>query len=686
MQMTMKFAVTLAAAVLTLPVSAQTVDRAEVALLGAVKKETVDGDLKGAIEAYRKIAVSNRNNRAVAAKALVRMGQCYEKLGDAESRKAYEQVIREFGDQTDSVATARTRLATLTPKAKLSGATVRRVFDDVTGRKIAVSPNGRWLVHLSRRGQYHLRDISTGQSRQLTHILPGEWLDVHDEAAFTADSRQIAYVVATKEGFEVRLIAVDGSGERTVFRNSRRVQLSGWFPDSARILVMTALGAGPNGLHTVSIAGGSTTLVKRGEESLDMASLSADGKLVVYNWAMKPPDEWSIRILNLDDGTDVAISEHSSRNWAPRFAPQNQGIVFRSSRRGTGELWYQPLSQGKPAGPPELIPANTGSLLEPAGMTNDGTLYFRAQTRLLDSYLGEFDAGTGKWVSPPRKLSPRSTGQTGSPAFTADGQWVSYTRTQKAGWAPLTLVLHSISTNEEREIPTDLGWVEWHWWFPDGKSLLIQGKEFSGGQRYGIYRFDLSSRSSKLLRLQSRGWATRPAIDSDGKTVYLPLRNVIAWNIETGVERDLVRGDQLSNVSLSPDGRSLATVRSEGETRVLETIGTDGRGRRELYRSKVQPGGIGGIGTPTWLRDGRSIMFSTGTGTGWWPAGRRQIPAEGGTPRDVGLGASNTEIDGKQIAWPVWHPDGRHVAVDAGDLREECYALENVLPAARAGR
>src|SRR5690348_9576924 len=85
--------------------------RADLALQAAIKKETVDGDLKGAIEQYRKIAQGK--DRALAARALVRMGQCYEKLGDTEARKAYERVVQEFRDQQEAVRQARNRLATL---------------------------------------------------------------------------------------------------------------------------------------------------------------------------------------------------------------------------------------------------------------------------------------------------------------------------------------------------------------------------------------------------------------------------------------------------------------------------------------------------------------------------------------------------------------------------------------------
>src|SRR5687768_12089453 len=80
----------------------------EIALRAAMEKETVQGDLKGAIEQFKKIAQSK--NRSIAARALVRMAECYEKLGNVESRKIYEHVVKDFADQKEAVAVARARL------------------------------------------------------------------------------------------------------------------------------------------------------------------------------------------------------------------------------------------------------------------------------------------------------------------------------------------------------------------------------------------------------------------------------------------------------------------------------------------------------------------------------------------------------------------------------------------------
>src|SRR4030042_417771 len=101
-------------------------DKAEVALQAAIKTETVDGNLKGAIEQYKRIAALPGAGRATVATALLRMGRCHEKRGDAdtrEARKAYEQIVREYGDQAAVAAEARTRLAALVGAGGAAGGT-----------------------------------------------------------------------------------------------------------------------------------------------------------------------------------------------------------------------------------------------------------------------------------------------------------------------------------------------------------------------------------------------------------------------------------------------------------------------------------------------------------------------------------------------------------------------------------
>src|SRR5690242_12648795 len=78
---------------------AQAARTAEVELKSAEHKAEVEGDLKGAIQQYgAMVAKYAKSNRSVAAMALVRMAECYQKMGDGEARKIFEQVVREYRD------------------------------------------------------------------------------------------------------------------------------------------------------------------------------------------------------------------------------------------------------------------------------------------------------------------------------------------------------------------------------------------------------------------------------------------------------------------------------------------------------------------------------------------------------------------------------------------------------------
>ncbi len=151
---------------------AQKDDQAEVLLQAAHQKQLVEGQLEEAIQLYKRIVQEHSGNRAVAAKALLEMGQCYEKLGNAEARKAYEHVLRDYADQNEAAAQARARLAAL------SGNVASKNFEMVTRRVwagpevdagVSLSPDGRYLSCIDgTTGDLALRDLATGKMRRLT--------------------------------------------------------------------------------------------------------------------------------------------------------------------------------------------------------------------------------------------------------------------------------------------------------------------------------------------------------------------------------------------------------------------------------------------------------------------------------------------------------------------------------------
>jgi hypothetical protein len=137
----------------------------EVALRAAREKENVQGDLKGAIKEYEKLV--NAKDRALAAQALLRIAECHTKLGDADARKAYERLVRDFPEQTAAVSEARAQLASLEHKPALT-ASVALYTTNI--------------------------DLNTGKLTSTPKLIPNQPPGLSDDPAWSPDGKQLVYV------------------------------------------------------------------------------------------------------------------------------------------------------------------------------------------------------------------------------------------------------------------------------------------------------------------------------------------------------------------------------------------------------------------------------------------------------------------------------------------------------------
>ncbi len=225
--------------------------QADTALQKAIRKETVEGDLKGAIEQYKKLAQDK--NRAVAAQALIHMGECYEKLGSKEANKQYELVISTFADQKDAVQeTTRSRLGAI----RTNGMANSLVWDQLAS---AVSPDGRYLSFSERSSEGHedlmIHDIITNTDRRLTQAAKDE---SPDESAFSPDGKQIAYIWYTKRSSDLRILSLAGNGMGTprIFKNQDwNYDSVAWSPDGKWLTTYWRARGKPWKTFLVSITG-----------------------------------------------------------------------------------------------------------------------------------------------------------------------------------------------------------------------------------------------------------------------------------------------------------------------------------------------------------------------------------------------------------------------------------------------
>lgn len=669
---------------------AQASRTAEVQLKAAQHKEEVEGDLKGAIEQYKKLAQGG--DRAVAAKALVRMAECYQKLGDSESRKIYERVVREFADQGESAAMARMRLASLRePSTGPPAMTSRRVWAgpevDTSG---APSPDGRYLSYVDwETGDLAIRDSATGEKRRLTN--KGPWSGSADHAYFSIispDSRQIAYSWwNNKEAvWELRLIPVragrDSTAPRVVFGNKGvpYFEPTGWSPDGTVVLAIVERTDRSSQLALISATDGSMRALKTLDWRWPSAQFSPDGRYVVYDVPSQEdsPDR-DIFVLATDGSRQTTLIEHPGDDFVLDWAPDGSRILFASNRTGTFGAWSIPVAEGRPQGPPELVKGDVGRLL-PLGFTRKGAFYYGVHTGLPDVYVATLDTATGKILERPAPAIQRFMGTNSAAAWSPDGQHLAYLSQRGAShpyYGSRVLCIRSVVTGQERELSPDLSAffnVIRLRWSPDGRSLLASGTDNKG--RDGLYRIDAQTGKVAPLAQEASRFA-QGVWSTDGKAIFyvhsdanFKNADIRVRDLEAGREKELFRpaspSQLLNNLALSPDGRWLAFGSGLGpwEAEVLSVMPAAGGTPRELLKTNRE----GVIEAVEWTPDGSQLLFSR-RGDLW------RISAQGGRPQKLGLGVATHRGSTVSI-----HPDGQRIAVAAGEAQSEVWVMENLLP------
>ena len=692
-------------------------NKAEVALQAAIKTETVDGNLKGAIEQYKQIAALPGAGRATVATALLRMGQCHEKLGDAdtqEARKAYEQVVREYGDQKEAAEQARALLSAGTSDRPPVGELAferKWVLPPAAAGGISrhPSPDGRYLFFGSK-GCLWQHDLTTGEDRRL---LPGQPCDSTSSPEISPDGKQIAYTRLITKGdvwsYELWVAGIDGSGVKLVMNdNERRLSQKGsfapkgWSPDAKQILIVVYGDRAefPSlSLALVSVIDGSVQVVGA-QDDFSFGSFSPDGKyLLAWSYARREGQLVAVpgrlKLIPVDGSREIPLYESPAKTWASLWTSDGRMILFLSDRSGTTDLWSLRMSGARPEGEPELVKRDVGPI-DLFGFSRDASLYYYTSTLQSDIYTADLDPATGRIISKPTQVNRRFVGSVGYPVeWSPDGQVLVYARTQGSYRPRVTsLVVRSERTGEEREIvpapafaPTRRTLYRAQW-FPDGRSLLVS--DYAEGRvlrqvdaQTGQVRtfLDLGGNLARYNLDESERHLFAPALSRDGKALYYlqvssgySSMRLMRRSTETGEERELLQNKpsfMMLGISPSPDGRHLAFFQGDADPETedlkyasLMIMPADGGEPRELLRTKIPYFPV------KWVGD-RLLLTVRESASG--PPELWSVPIDGGEPQPSGLAMPG-------LYEMAVHPDGNRIAFckTAGPVAE-VWAIKNLL-------
>jgi Tol biopolymer transport system component len=655
----------------------------------ALVKERADGNLEEAIKLYKRIVSEFAKDRALSARALVQIGQCYEKLGNAEARKAYERVVREFADQPEPTKVARERLSALTGGAGgTTGRTemaMRRVW--VAGRDApaGISPDGRYVVFTpSDIRDLWLRDLQSGEQRRITREASWvKWSFASGSALISPDGNRIAYDWWVGSYGELRLSALDGSSMRVLHRgqDGRIMNVRAWMPDSRRLLAVSYdLKDGTYRRHMISLADGAIRDIGQPEPGdVNWGYPSPDGRYIAYGL------KGDIFVYDAATEQDSVLVQNPAADNMVDWTPDGSDIVFVSNRSGTHDLYLQGIENGRPRGDPQLLRRDFGAA-ENLSVTRDGRLFRIEDTGTSDSFIVPVDEQTGKLTGTPSLVDPNYPAAVW-PEWSPDGKLLYYEifkgpPNDQSG----VLFIRSEETGQTREVTPK---PKLSYWYrpilsPDGRRFAVTGIGQNGN--FGVFAIDSASGDvSQLAKIPTETTPVQPSPNwsPDGKAIFYNVRSlekiqgkgiiIRRKDLATAEEKEVCRGHHM-DMKISPDGTRFVYVRTDGPTKSHVLGILDIQSGKELELWRVPEADSPRISTPTWVPDGKHVLVARNLkqGSDLW-----RFPAAGGPGEKLHFFPEETQGF-------VMHPSGKRMAFTQSRANYELWVLENFLPAPKS--
>ncbi len=664
----------------------------------ALVLERASGKLDSAILLYQRVVKEAGADRALAGRALLRLGDAYELLGRAEARAAYERVLREFGDQRDLVSQARSRIAALdlggrqNGAAVASGQTTRRMWEnsEAGAPHTTPSPDGRLFAFTDwETGDLAVHDLASGEDRRLSHNATPYQDGYAESATFSPDASEIAYQWWTNAKYELRIVSTRGGPSRVVL-GSDVGAVYGWSSAGNRILGMV-IREKKSQLAWIDPKDGSTRLVREMRGWPINASVSPDGQWIVFDELSsdKPLASYELRIIAADGSRYRALLDQSAGDYQPYWTPDGRGVAFLSERTGSRGVWFVEIANGSARGQPTLLKGDMGANI-PVGFSPSGSFYFYTPATH-DVQVATIDPQTGKPNQPPAFIARAFLGSHQHPEWSPDGRSLAFILMRGSGMGmPYSRVIEvlDVETGARRELTPDLSQLFLPRWSSDGKSLLVWGVRGQYGTAdAGFYTIDVVSGAlSEIYRGPNPRGIKPSAWSADGRSIYYVVQDSTSdalWRFDRAdTSRHLILSDKdahrLFSLALSSDGRSLAftilhpAASASGKewsvTRVLSLV--DGAihdvqlPRPEWFVQSLNA-------TPDGAFVGVAQRKSDGMAELW------RVPADGGMPRKL-------DLEGKSLYALRLSRDGRKVAFEAGasETGVGFWVIDGLLPRA----
>jgi len=654
----------------------------------ALYLEEAEGDLAKALKAYLAILAGYPEERAVAAKAQLHIGLCYEKLGLKDAQKAFERVVEIFPDQESEVKIARQRLARL-EKAKAviegsgAGLATQKLFEGINQEFMgAPSPDGRFLSMVDRTtGDLAVKTIPSGTLRRLTHKpAGGESAESALLSVWSPDGKEVAYSWLNEEGFlDLRIIGLDDEKPRVLYRNRDHfmIQPKDWSPDGRYILVGMGDRQRVTRVATISVQDGKVLTLAEG--LVHPGFFIPGGRAVIYSFTPETPDSrgQDIALLPAEGGERAVLVAHPAHDIPLAWDVRGGRFLFLSDRTGNMDLWALEMDGDRPRGAPYLLKKDMGRIT-PLGFTNRGDFYFLHYTGMNDVYAAALDPKANTVSVPAARAATLFIGANRSPVYSPDGTSLAFIseRAYGSGRFPTQVIrIRSLETGETRELFPDLAYMHFIRWLDGGAYFITHGFDTRG--RTGLFTIDARTGALEfLLECRDEGYIPELDVFPDGHRIVYKLweqgkgkkahrMSIRVRDLQNGRDEEIFRREtalQSHCLALSSDGQWIA-FDDRVPVRTLNVVRSEGGEAVELWR--LEPGES--LVSLAWRPGSRDLFFVKPAD----PSEVWRIDREGGQPW-------RTNLSWRGIRELQFHPDGCRLAFSAGYVEAEVWVMENL--------
>jgi serine/threonine-protein kinase len=292
------------------------------------------------------------------------------------------------------------------------------------------SDDGRYIAGmLTATGDAALVDLVTGEHRAL-HVGRGDGSDGYASiAALSRDGRFVAIDWYNGRDGSLRVVGTDGSSPRVLVDPPGDVSAYDWSADGTMVLAALEFDDG-NVLALVAVRdGGVRQLSRLGDDVPQHASLSRDGRYVVYDYP-EQPGAFDRDLFVLDTHTENSwpLVASPGDDTSPFWTPDQRAILFVSDRNRNRSFWSVALENGRPVGAPRLVKDGVGRAVL-RGLTATGTVHYLLNAGFAEVYIASLEASPVK----PQPISPRQALSNFFPVWSRDGRYIAYTSERNGG-------------------------------------------------------------------------------------------------------------------------------------------------------------------------------------------------------------------------------------------------------------